>query len=430
MKILSFGEIIWDIYGESRSIGGAPFNFAAHASICKDEAFILSAVGDDDLGVEALSEAQNLGVSCAYVDIDPEKSTGTCTVLLDEKGVPRFSVATDTAYDRIRVNPDIIKEGFDLFAFGTLALRTENNKKLLSDLIASGVAEKTLLDLNLREPFYSLDTVVFALERANILKMNENELAYVTREITHTEGMELQVSLKELSDKYKNIELILVTYGAYGSYGYNCRTGELFGCSAKRVNVKSTVGAGDCFGAVFASLYFKGEDIPSCLKAASERSARVVASDKAVPDEMRVRSAFVDITEDLIDSYKAIPKDAVSVSLGNVFSHLDGGIWTPYLMKLTDELVILADPDSDSPVFAFRHSFIDSPEFKMENGNLWLRMRLDGEVLCLGLSKKSWLSEQGRSFLSHIEKDGEVKGKKHLEGFCGKLSWLYRILHL
>ncbi len=32
MKILSFGEIIWDVYEDKKCIGGAPFNFAAHCA--------------------------------------------------------------------------------------------------------------------------------------------------------------------------------------------------------------------------------------------------------------------------------------------------------------------------------------------------------------------------------------------------------------
>ena len=80
MKILSFGEIIWDIYSDGKAIGGAPFNLAAHASLCKDEAYLLSSVGDDELGKSALCEAEEIGINCAYVIVNPEKSTGTCTV--------------------------------------------------------------------------------------------------------------------------------------------------------------------------------------------------------------------------------------------------------------------------------------------------------------------------------------------------------------
>ena len=49
MKAIVFGEIIWDIYSEEKVIGGAPFNFSAHLSHLGCEAYLISAVGEDDL---------------------------------------------------------------------------------------------------------------------------------------------------------------------------------------------------------------------------------------------------------------------------------------------------------------------------------------------------------------------------------------------
>ena len=429
MKILSFGEIIWDIYSDSKAIGGAPFNFAAHASLCEDDAYLLSAVGDDELGNEALSEAADIGINCAYITVSSEKSTGTCAVTLNESGVPAFDVAEDTAYDSLTVNPDVVKEGFDLFAYGTLALRTEKNKKLFSDLIASGVAEKTFLDLNLRVPFYTLETVIFALERANILKMNEDELSYIAKELTKTDANDLCLTLKELSRLFKDLETVIVTYGAFGSYGYDCKSGELISCSARKVKAVSTVGAGDCFSAVFLSHLYKGEDMYSCLKAASDRSALVVESEKAIPDGMKIRSAFLNITEDLSEKYDGISHAHAQIYLGDTFSRLDGGVWTPYLLKTDGDIVYIADADGVLSL-AFYTSQVNEPEFIMENGNLWLKVSLDEESLTVGMSKKEWLSRVGQSLLSSIEKDKEIVGKKHFEKCMGKFSWLYRILHL
>ena len=51
MKILAFGEILWDIFLSAdgkvtdKKIGGAPFNFAAHCSKNGADAFLVSAVG-------------------------------------------------------------------------------------------------------------------------------------------------------------------------------------------------------------------------------------------------------------------------------------------------------------------------------------------------------------------------------------------------
>ena len=49
MKALSFGEILWDVYPNEKFIGGAPLNFAAHFSKCGGKAYMISAVGKDNL---------------------------------------------------------------------------------------------------------------------------------------------------------------------------------------------------------------------------------------------------------------------------------------------------------------------------------------------------------------------------------------------
>ena len=55
MKFVSFGEIIWDIYENERSIGGAPLNISAHASLYGFDSYLISAVGND-----AISDLDNM----------------------------------------------------------------------------------------------------------------------------------------------------------------------------------------------------------------------------------------------------------------------------------------------------------------------------------------------------------------------------------
>ncbi len=100
MKILSFGEIIWDLYGDRRVIGGAPLNFAGHCAMGGHEAFLLSAVGQDRLGNAALAALADLGIGSDFV-LENGRETGQCIVSLDEKGIPSYRVLTDTAYDNI-----------------------------------------------------------------------------------------------------------------------------------------------------------------------------------------------------------------------------------------------------------------------------------------------------------------------------------------
>ena len=101
MKILSFGEIIWDVYPHKSHIGGAPLNFAAHASKQGAESYLISAVGDDTLGEAALSELDKFRINREYVSVKSGKTTGKCTVLLDVNGTPSFSLDNKSAYDEI-----------------------------------------------------------------------------------------------------------------------------------------------------------------------------------------------------------------------------------------------------------------------------------------------------------------------------------------
>ncbi len=62
IKILAFGEILWDIIEGEPKIGGAPLNFAGHAHQLGAESALVSAVGKDELGDRALVYLDSLGV--------------------------------------------------------------------------------------------------------------------------------------------------------------------------------------------------------------------------------------------------------------------------------------------------------------------------------------------------------------------------------
>ena len=85
MKILSFGEIIWDVYENESFIGGAPLNLAAHCSKQGAKSFMLSAVGNDADGKASLKEVEGFNVKTDFVFINNEKETGKCIVTLNEK---------------------------------------------------------------------------------------------------------------------------------------------------------------------------------------------------------------------------------------------------------------------------------------------------------------------------------------------------------
>ena len=282
MKLLSFGEIIWDVYSENKqTLGGAPLNFAAYAAMLGSTAWLGSSVGADELGKKAVEQIKELGLKTEYISIADGKATGQCRITLDQNGVPSYNILKDVAYDRILL-PNKLPLVFDTIVFGTLALREEHNRKKLKNILASNVFSEIYTDLNIRSPFYSKESIVFCLSNATIVKISDEELPLITQTMFHS-ILDLQEAVAFIAEKYPQIKLLLITCGEKGSFCYDRLSGQTHYCPAEPVPVVSTVGAGDSFGASFLTLYNKTKDIPYALRLSAKISAFVVSHKGAIP---------------------------------------------------------------------------------------------------------------------------------------------------
>ena len=281
MKVLSFGEILWDVYPDKKCIGGAPLNFAAHLARHRVETYMLSALGSDELGKDALLKLSDFGISAKYVSFPDEKKTGRCDVTLNKDGVPSYNLLDDVAYDYI--DTVCVDEDFDVIYFGTLALRSEYNFNSLSSLLASRHFAEVFVDINIRAPFYSKENVCFALENATILKVSDEELPVVAK-MAGIEECNHKVFAKRLLDIYKNLKCIIITLGPDGACAFDTGGKKEYSCGASDVEVVSTVGAGDSFSAAFLYKYMGGCDIGDCLEYASSIAGFVVSRYEAIPE--------------------------------------------------------------------------------------------------------------------------------------------------
>lgn len=282
MKILSFGEILWDVYDNRKCIGGAPLNFAAHMAKHGDEIYMLSALGADKLGEEAIQQIERWGVSTKYISVLNEKETGKCVVTLDKNKVPTYNLLGDVAYDYITCNA--ITDRFDVLYFGTLALRSESNYYSLKKLMEENEFDNVFVDINIRPPFYTKETVNFAIQNATILKISLEELATVSELIGSCGATGYKEFATRLAESYNALKCIVITLGSEGAYALDCASNSGYFCMSEKVEVKSTVGAGDSFSAAFLHKYLKKKDIPACLEHATKVAGFVVSQYDAVPD--------------------------------------------------------------------------------------------------------------------------------------------------
>lgn len=269
-RVVSFGEILFDVIGGVPYLGGAPLNLAAHLRKQGAETTLISAVGNDPLGRDALGQIGKLGLDTGTIAVLDGFPTGTVTVLLDERKVAAYDFAMDTAYDHIPV-PGFDTE-VDLFCFGTLAQRSPESRGTLVRL------RKMLdclffYDVNLRQDFYSKEILEESLYSADIVKLNEDEFPVLAAMFGLPDDPE------ELRRRF-GLQMVLLTLGPEGCDLYS--SGGVIHSPAVPVKVVSTVGAGDSFSAAFLYHYLTGSTLNEALTAGNLLAAKIAGQKGAI----------------------------------------------------------------------------------------------------------------------------------------------------
>ena len=274
MKLIVFGEILWDVFEDEKKIGGAPFNFSAHCARLGASVDIISAVGNDELGERAISAAKDLKISTKNINV-VDYSTGYCLVSL-HNGIPSYNLVGNVAYDNIPLPENACFEA-DAFYFGTLAQRGNKSKETLQNLL-NGNYKEVFFDINIRQNYYSMELIDGSLKKATIFKVSREEIGVLGIDGTPEE------ICKVLSKKYSNLKLIIVTLDADGSFVYDVKADNFIYSPKPTSKVVSTVGAGDSFSACFLSNYLQNAELEKCLTRATLLSDYVVTQLGAIPE--------------------------------------------------------------------------------------------------------------------------------------------------
>ncbi len=279
--VVGIGEILWDVFPDEKKLGGAPANFAYWARQLGCDGVTVSRVGDDADGKNIIEELRSKGIPTDYVQVDPEKPTGRVNITMDGTS-HSFEIVEDVAWDRLEFTPELreLAGRTDGLCFGTLAQRSPRSRSAIEKFLGCARRAVKVYDLNLRQHFHSRDVIESSFRRADILKLNEEEVLAVEK-ILRLNEIEIVQWSRALMARY-GLSMVCVTRGAQGAILIDPK--DFVDQQGIEVEVADTVGAGDAFTAAMLNALLMGRPLKAVALDAVRLGAYVASRRGAMPE--------------------------------------------------------------------------------------------------------------------------------------------------
>lgn len=278
-SVLCFGEVLWDNLPSGPLPGGAPMNVALHLKRFGISSIIASSVGNDEKGTALVSFLRNAGMDTSYIQIHDSLPTSEVLVHLNEKNNATFEICEPVAWDEIQLTSELagVIKNCQALVYGSLASRNLHTRETLVKLLDSKILR--IMDVNLRPPFDKQEIVIPLLKKADIVKLNIDELVKICKWF-NIKG-EFETLINNLYNLLK-IKTLIITKGEHGASIIH--EGKLYSHQGYIVKVADTVGAGDAFLAGFLAAFFDKRKISEALDEACAIGAFVASKPGAVPN--------------------------------------------------------------------------------------------------------------------------------------------------
>jgi fructokinase len=292
--ILGIGELLWDLLPEGPRLGGAPANFAVMAGRLGNHAAILSRIGRDELGRNAVERLDPLPADTSFLEVDPAHETGRVTVAF-EGGQPHYTIHQPAAWDFMELTGEWVQlaERANALCFGSLAQRSHESRQTIQTLVAQSSSSCVrVFDVNLRTPFISSEVIQESLELATVTKMNDAELPQVLAllGLRALPGLSaqgepapgpLRRAATRLLAEFPSLQMVAVTRGAHGSLLVT--RDEWHEHPGLPVQVADTIGSGDAFTAALVHYMLRGASLARLNEAGNRWGAWVASQSGAMP---------------------------------------------------------------------------------------------------------------------------------------------------
>lgn len=255
----------------TKYLGGATVNVAAGISRIGAPSALITITGDDETSEFVRNEIINEGVNLDYAVYVPEKRVSGVYVHLTEACERVFKDYIDETPDLQVTKEQLQEEAFKRASIfnvcsGTMFHPTALETTRAAVDLAKEKGAIIAIDANIRplrwsSEEYCRETVTSFFDDADILKLTDEELFFLTETESIEEGLAALDSLL--------VPIVLITVGADGAYVV--LNGEVIHVPVEKIIPVDTTGAGDAFMAgVLRYVHYNGlptktEEITECV---------------------------------------------------------------------------------------------------------------------------------------------------------------------
>jgi len=264
-------------------LGGKGANQAVASVRSGARTIFIGKIGLDLFGDQMISRLRDEGINMNYVIRDPQEPSGVAFILIDENGENMISVAPGANF---KLNPNEIRSITEIIKnANSMVVQMEIPMETIQDVFTIASKGNVIKILN-PAPLKPIPQEI--LNKVDIIVPNEGELFCLHsllgfKDSTEEGKQKIIHTSKDIASL--GIKYIITTLGSKGCIIFDGKENNFFEVPAPKVKTVDTVGAGDCFIGVLASMLSRGESILDAVKYATI-AASIAVTRKGAQESM------------------------------------------------------------------------------------------------------------------------------------------------
>jgi ribokinase len=264
-------------------LGGKGANQAVASARSGAKTVFIGKIGLDLFGDQMISRLTDEGINMNYVVRDSQSPSGVAFILIDENGENMISVAPGA---NLKLNLEDIQSKAEIIkSANSIVVQMEIPMEAIQEILTIASKGEAIKILN---PAPLNPIPIEVLKNVDIIVPNEGELYRLHsflgfKKLTTQGNRKIVQAAKNISSL--GINYIITTLGNKGCLIFDGKEDEIIEIPALKVKAVDTVGAGDCFIGVLASMLSKGETILDAVKFATV-AASIAVTRKGAQESM------------------------------------------------------------------------------------------------------------------------------------------------